>query len=146
MLPKYGEIHPNTVKTYNNLGVVCSYLGENDRALYYYGKVLEIVAAKPDMEYPDIVKTYASIACVYEEEHDYDTALKYYIEDLKARLHNDMYQAETINCFSCLGNCYIVAGKEMPFMQWIKEQLNEEEWMTFLKLLKIIKDVVRNSK
>ena len=73
----YGKEHPDTAKSYNNIGNVYYYLGDYDKALDYYQRALDIREKVLGKEHPDTAKSYNNIGIVYSDRGEYDKALEY---------------------------------------------------------------------
>ena len=74
----YGQKHPDTATSYNNIGAVYDNKGEYDKALEYYHKALVIDEEVLGMKHPSIAKSYNNIGLVYDNKGEYDKALEYY--------------------------------------------------------------------
>ena len=78
----YGEDHPNTATTYNNIGLVHNELGDYNKALDYHSKALSIREKVLGKDHPETATSYNNIGLVYNELGDYDKALEYYSKAL----------------------------------------------------------------
>ena len=78
----YGENHPDTADSYNNIGVAYHHKGDYDAALEYYNKALTIRQQVLGENHPDTASSYNSIGIVYWRKGDYDTALENYNKSL----------------------------------------------------------------
>ena len=75
---KLGDGHPDTATSYNNIGLVYSDMGENEKAIEFYKDALKIKKSKLGNTHPDIATIYNNIRLAYEKMGDYDEALEYY--------------------------------------------------------------------
>ena len=78
----YGEDHPSTAASYNNIGSVYHSQGDYPKALGYYSKALAIIEKVLGLEHPDTARSYNNIGSVYYSQGDYPKALEYYSKAL----------------------------------------------------------------
>ena len=73
----YGENHPDTATSYDNIGCAYDSKGDYDTALEYYNKALAIRQQVLGENHSDTATSYNNIGVVYANKGDYDTALEY---------------------------------------------------------------------
>ena len=81
----YGKEHPNTARSYNNIGLVYADRGDYDKALEYYQRALDIKEKVLGKEHPSTATSYGNIGNVYGMHRDYDKALEYHKQALGIR-------------------------------------------------------------
>ena len=81
----YGTEHPDTAKSYNNIGIVYCYLSEYEKALEYHLKALKIKEKAFGTEHPNTARSYNNIGNVYGLLRKYKKALEYLIKALKIK-------------------------------------------------------------
>lgn len=74
-----------TARSYNNIGVVYSNLGDYDKALEHHNKALEIEKALLGENNSDTANSYNNIGAIYKDLGKYDKALEYGFKALKIR-------------------------------------------------------------
>ena len=74
----FGENHPDTATSYNEIGVVYDNKGDYDTALEYYNTALVIRKQLLGENHPDTAASYNNIGNAYDSLGDYDTALENY--------------------------------------------------------------------
>ena len=79
----YGTEHPDTAKSYNNIGVVYNDLSEYEKALEYHLKALAIFEKIWRIKHLNTAASYNNIGNVYSQLDEYETALEYYLKALK---------------------------------------------------------------
>lgn len=72
------KYHPDTAKSYNNLGHIYCKLGNWNEALHYHSLALEVRESVLGKEHLDTVRSYSSVGYVYFKKCDWDEALLYY--------------------------------------------------------------------
>lgn len=72
------KYHPDTAKSYNNLGHIYSKLGNWNEALHYHRMALEVRESVLGKENLDTVRSYSSMGYVFFKKCDWDEALLYY--------------------------------------------------------------------
>ena len=80
-----GKEHPDTAKSYGNIGKVYHSQGDYTKALEYYQKALDIQEKVQGKEHPDTATSYNNIGTVYKNQGDYPKALEYYFKALDIR-------------------------------------------------------------
>ncbi|MBR5864445.1 MAG: tetratricopeptide repeat protein, partial [Alistipes sp.] len=78
----YGLEHPDTARSYNNIGVVCRDKSDYDMALEYYYKALAIQEKVLGFEHLDTAASYNNIGKVYDDKGVYDKALEFHSKAL----------------------------------------------------------------
>ncbi len=78
----FGDNHPDTAISYNNIGSIYSSLGNYNSALEYYTKTLAIQKRIFGEDHPDTAMSYNNIGSIYDSLDNYDSALEYYTEAL----------------------------------------------------------------
>ena len=81
----YGEEHPHTANSYNNIGWVYCLRGDYPKALEYSQKSLEICGRVLGEEHRNTANSYDNIGRIYSGLGDYTKALEYYQESLEIR-------------------------------------------------------------
>ena len=81
----FGTEHPDTARSYNDIGAVYDNQGDYAKALEYYQKALEIQEKVLDIEHPNTATSYNNIGYVYTHQGDYAKALGYYQKALEIR-------------------------------------------------------------
>ena len=132
---KLGNDHPDTATIYNNMALVYNDKDDHDKALEYYGKALIIREAKLGKDHLETATTYNNVAVVYCAKGDYVKALEYVLKAFRIRLIKFENHQDTISSFQDLIICYQMANMEKDFFEWLKEQLNEKEWVAYLVLM-----------
>ena len=132
---KLGKDHPDTATTYNNIAGVHYAKGEYDKALDYHKKALEIREVKLGKDHPDTATTYNNIANVYSSKGEYDKAMNNFIKAIKVWLNRDYRHPDAKLYFDNLKFSYNKSKKKQPFEDWMKGQLNDNEWAAFTKLM-----------
>ncbi len=84
-LSVFGENQLEIAQCYNNVGYVYSLLEDNDKALDYLNKSLQIKLLQPNGN-TDIANTYNNIGAVYDTRQEYHKALDYYKKALNIQL------------------------------------------------------------
>ena len=79
----FGEEHPDTAISYNNLGGVYEVQGDYTKAKNYYQKALKIRENLLGEEHPDTAISYNNLGSLYHEQGDYTQAEEYYQKALK---------------------------------------------------------------
>ena len=133
---KLGKDHPDTATTYNNIAGVHYAKGDYDKALEYNGKALEIRESKLGKDHPDTATTYNNIAGVYDAKGDYDKALEYYMKALRLWLYRDVNHPNAKTIFYNFTDCYQNTNIEKDFGEWLMEQLDGDELLALLELIK----------
>ncbi|MDI9408973.1 MAG: tetratricopeptide repeat protein [Candidatus Pacebacteria bacterium] len=85
-LAAYGENHPFTANSLNNLGNVYTVKGDYDQALAYYQRALKVQLQLLGENHPDTAATLVNLGDVYTHKNDLDQAITYYQRVLKVRL------------------------------------------------------------
>ena len=133
---KLGKDHPDTATTYNNIAGVHYAKCEYDKALDYHKKALEIREVKLGKDHPDTATTYNNIAGVHYAKGEYDNALDFFVKAIKIWLNRDCRHPDAKLYFDNVKLCYNESKKKQPFEDWMKGQLDDNEWVAFLKLMK----------
>ena len=81
----FGENHPDTAGSYNNIGVVYYNKGDYDTALEYYNKALTVRQQVLGENHHSTATSYDNIGMVYNDIGNYDKALEYYNKALVFR-------------------------------------------------------------
>jgi tetratricopeptide (TPR) repeat protein len=107
----YGEKHPDTARSYNNIGTVFSSLGEYDKALESLNKSLNIKLKIYDEEHPDTATSYNNIGTIYKSLGDYNKALESFNKSLNIRLtrYGEKHPA-TADSYNNIGTIYDSLG------------------------------------
>ena len=83
---KYGENHPSTATSYNNIGTAWDSKGEYDKAIEYYDKALKIKLATIGENHPSTATTYNNLGLAWSNMGEYDKAIEYYEKAFKIQL------------------------------------------------------------
>ena len=79
--------HPAAAAIYGLMGGNYEALGENDSALQYWEKSLNMrLDIYGHSDHPDIASSYSNMGCVYYSQGDYSKALEYHEKSLKMQL------------------------------------------------------------
>lgn len=81
----FGENHPDTASSYDEIGVVYDSKGDYDIALEYYNKALTIQQQVLGENHPDTSASYNNIGAAYYYKGDYDTAIESHKRSLAIR-------------------------------------------------------------
>ena len=73
-----GKDHPDTVTTYNNIGVIYYDMGDYASALEWYQKARKVFESVLGKDHPSTATTYNNIAFVYDSQGDYARALEWF--------------------------------------------------------------------
>ena len=103
----YGNEHPNTASSYNNIGLVYANLGDYDKALKYYRQAMIIREKVLGKEHPDTASSYNNIGIVYSNLGDYDKALENHQHalDIKEKALGKEHP-DTATSYNNIGNVY----------------------------------------
>ena len=100
---------------YHKLGVNYYYLYDDENAIKYYKKALEIRENVFGLSHPDVIKGYLNIGIAYKEMEKYDTALQYLLPILKIKPN-----PETLaKVYKDLGNIYGALGDIQKEKQYL---------------------------
>ena len=80
-----GEEHPDTARSYNNIGLVYAKQGDYEKELEYLFKALAILEKVLGEEHPNTAISYNNIGVIYDNQGDYEKALEYYFKALAIR-------------------------------------------------------------
>ena len=120
----YGEEHPHTANSYNNIGWVYGCLGDYTKALEYYQKSLEIRVRVLGEEHPDTATNYNNIGWVYENRRDYPKALEYYQKSLEIRLRVlGEEHPDTADTYNNIGWVYCLRGDYPKALEYSQKSL-----------------------
>jgi len=67
------------------IGLVYYGKGENDKALEFYQKSLEIRLKSLPPNHPDLASSYLNIGSVYKSKGEYDKAIEFYQKSLEIK-------------------------------------------------------------
>lgn len=106
----FGEQHPDTAKSFNNIGELYHYKADYARALEYYQKALEILKLIFCEQYPnsDTATCYNNIGLLYQNLGDNKHALEYCLMALK--IFEGILPKETPLSYISVGMIYSVMG------------------------------------
>ena len=120
----YGEDHPHTANSYNNIGWVYGCLGNYTKALEYYQKSIEIRVRVLGEEHPDTAINYNNIGWVYENLRDYPKALEYYRESLEIRRRVlGEEHPDTADTYNNIGWVYCLRGDYPKALEYSQKSL-----------------------
>jgi len=93
----------DVARTDNNLGAVHKTLGDNEKALFHFGRAQEVFVAALGHDCLDVAAAYCNMAIVFRQQGKFETALEFYQKDLEitvnilgrdcldvAKTHNNM--------------------------------------------------------
>ncbi len=81
-----GENHPQTARSYSNIGAVYEKQGNNDKALYFLESSLRIRLSLFGEEHPDIVSCFKKIGDIYNKKGNFGKAVEYHKKSLSIKL------------------------------------------------------------
>ena len=120
----YGDEHPHTANSYNNIGWVYGCLGDYTKALEYYQKSLEIRVRVLGEEHPGTATNYNNIGWVYENRRDYPKALEYYQESLEIRRRVlGEEHPDTADTYNNIGWVYCLLGDYPKALEYSQKSL-----------------------
>ena len=120
----YGEEHPHTANSYNNIGWVYGCLGDYTKALEYYLKSLKIRRRVLGEEHPDTATNYNNIGWVYENRRDFPKALEYYQESLEIRRRVlGEEHPDTADTYNNIGWVYCLRGDYPKALEYSQKSL-----------------------
>ena len=120
----YGEEHPHTANSYNNIGWVYGCLGDYTKALEYYQKSLKIRVSVLGEEHPDTATNYNNIGWVYENHRDFPKALEYYQKSLEIRRRVlGEEHADTADTYNNIGWVYCLRGDYPKALEYSQKSL-----------------------
>ena len=124
----YGKEHPDTARSYGNIGIVYKNRGEYDKALEYHKQALDIKEKVLGKEHPGTARSYGNIGVVYKNRGEYDKALEYYkqtldiFEKVLGKEHPD-----TAGSYNNIGNVYSDRGDYDKALEYYKLALDIKE-------------------
>ena len=120
----YGEEHPHTANSFNNIGWVYGCLGDYTKALEYYQKSIEIRRRVLGEEHPDTADTYNNIGWVYCLCGDYQKALEYSQKSLEIceRVLGEEH-CNTANSYDNIGRIYSGLGNYTKSLEYYQKSL-----------------------
>jgi tetratricopeptide (TPR) repeat protein len=83
----FGEKHPNTAVSYNNIGSAWEAKGEHDKAIEYHEKSLKIQLSTFGENHPNTAISYGNIGLAWDSKGKYNKAIGYYEKALKIQLY-----------------------------------------------------------
>ena len=120
----YGDEHPHTANSFNNIGWVYGCLGDYTKALEYYQKSLEIRVRVLGEEHPDTATNYNNIGWVYENRRDYPKALEYYKKSLEIRVRVlGEEHPDTADTYNNIGWVYCLRGVYPKALEYSQKSL-----------------------
>ena len=123
-IEKYGENHPSTATTYNNLGSAWDSKGEYDKAIEYYEKALKITLATLGENHPSTATTYNNIGSAWDSKGEYDKAIEYYEKDLKITLATlGENHPSTATTYNNLGGAFYSKGEYDKAIEYYEKAL-----------------------
>ena len=120
----YGEEHPHTANSFNNIGWVYGCLGDYTKALEYYQKSIEIRVRVFGEEHPDTATNYNNIGWVYENRRDYIKALEYYQKsiEIRRRVLGEEHP-DTADTYNNIGWVYCLCGDYQKALEYSQKSL-----------------------
>ena len=119
-----GPDHPDTAKTYNNIGSVYGDMGDYGKALEYFQKDLRISEKLLGPNHPSTAGTYCSIGEVYRAMGDYDKALEYLQKALKINEEvPELNHPSTAAMYNNIGLVYIAMGNYDKALEYLQKAL-----------------------
>ena len=120
----YGDEHPHTANSFNNIGWGYGCLGDYTKALEYYQKSLEIRVRVLGEEHPDTADTYNNIGWVYCLCGVYPKALEYSQKSLKicGRVLGEEHR-NTANSYDNIGRIYSGLGNYTEALEYYQKSL-----------------------
>ena len=120
----YGEDHPHTANSYNNIGWVYGCIGNYTKALEFYQKSLKIRVRVLGEEHPDTATNYNNIGWVYENRRDFPKALEYYQESLEIRRRVlGEEHPDTADTYNNIGWVYCLRGDYPKALEYSQKSL-----------------------
>ena len=121
----FGELHPDTATSYNNLGGTYYSMGQNDKALEYYQKALDIEIQLFGEMHSATATSYNNIGGTYDSMGQNDKALEYYQKalDIEIQLLGEMHPA-TATSYNNIGGTYDSMGQNDKALEYIQKALD----------------------
>lgn len=123
-IEKFGNNHPEVIRTINNIGLALYFDGEIDEAFKFFKKILKIFKTKFIDNY-DIAFTYKNIGLIWQDKGDNHKALDYYkksLEILKIELL-DEDNIEIAQSYYNIGNIYLKKGDNDKALFYLEKSL-----------------------
>lgn len=125
-IKKYGNIHPDLVETYNNLGSACYTLSKFNEAKIYYDKA-EKIANKTSIPSTKLYGLYNNIGLNNKALGEYKSALLYLNQSLEIK--TKIYGAENIICANTINNIGTVYDR-LGYWDLAMDYFNKAENLT----------------
>lgn len=123
-----GSEKKNTVKLYNNMGVLFRNKGMYSQALIYYHNALAILKKVFGMDYSDIATTYNNIATVHYAQGDFNKALMYYQKALIIQeKEHETDHPDTAMTYNNLASLYVSLGDYSKALLYYQKALAIKE-------------------
>lgn len=109
---------------FNNLGNCYDKLGNDDSAIYYYNKSLEIRKKHISDSHPSIALSYHNMGTAYHDKGEYKKALECYINALMA--HQKGYGENNVlsaNVYNAMGNLFSDVGNYKKAIDFFEESI-----------------------
>ena len=120
-----GEQHPDTAKSYNEMGLTYYMLGKYSSALEYFKKALDIRQSILKVDHPDIATSYNNVGSIYDAIGDSKSALKYLDKALKLQIVIlGEYHQDTATSYNNIGSIYDALGNFNLSLEYYEKALN----------------------
>jgi tetratricopeptide (TPR) repeat protein len=120
----YGENHLETARSYNDIGLCYTDMGDNQKALEYYNKSLVICEKLLGKNHPYTARNYSNIGVTYTYIGDYQTALEYLQKSLAIyEKLPDMNPLDTATSYNNIGGCYDNMGDKQRALEYHQKSL-----------------------
>lgn len=123
-----GDKHPSIATRFDNLAYVYELQKRYSEAEKMYKKAINILKKLDEKNHTEIARIYGNLAAMYEKKGDYQQMLISDLETFKIclwGLGDDNEKTE--NSFKILKSTYFKCNPEGNFVQWLEEQMEEEE-------------------
>jgi tetratricopeptide (TPR) repeat protein len=115
-----GDEHPDTARSFLNVGTACLALGDHERALAYTQQALAIQCKVLESKHGDIATSYNTLGTIYAERGDRQTSLSYLEQALA--ICRQIHGPEHPRTLGTLGNISAVYNDLGKHMQALKYQ------------------------
>ncbi len=108
----------NLARLYNNKGICFTHLGQNDSAMIYFDKSIELFK-KVNISF-NVIKVRVNIAMAYIEMKEYDKAKKIFLDQIELAKKNN-YQNTLMEIYNGLSHIYDVEKDFKKSLYYIKK-------------------------
>ncbi len=121
-LGNYGQEHPDTLRSLNNLALAYGEIGDYDKSLEYNKKTYELSCRVLGQEHPNTLRSLNNLAFAYGKIGDYDKFLEYSKKayELMCRVLGQEYP-NTLTSLNNLACAYGKIGDNDKFLEYSKK-------------------------